>query len=387
MGKENKMTKTEEFFISLLSSHLNNEIPTPIDELKWSDIFKMAELQNLTALVALEIKKLPQDAQPNAKGKSYFNQALGLTIQNAQIKQSAIDDMTKILGDAGIVHTIIKGGAIRQLYPVPEVRTSGDTDVVIDEKDKEAVKELLLKNDFELVSESVNQLVFHHLEQEFQFKTYFDCLNKADQMHFSLDICENQNGTTYFLEPTYHLIYVINHLLKHLKSGGVGLRQLMDVDIIIRKQEIDFDKLFNIFNEMNLLKSAKVVIALSKKLFKTPIDFDYQLDDELFDHLIDIMLTGGVFGYGISNAGTVRLANNGSKFKALWNMIFASKEYMFNTYMYANKHHWLLPIAYIHRWFDAIFKRGKRNIKNLNSIINDDENATKLADIQKELEI
>lgn len=34
MGKENKMTKTEEYFISLLSSHLNNEIPTPIDELK-----------------------------------------------------------------------------------------------------------------------------------------------------------------------------------------------------------------------------------------------------------------------------------------------------------------------------------------------------------------
>lgn len=140
----NVMTKTEEFFISLLSSHLNNEIPTPIDELKWSDVFKMAELQNLTALVALEIKKLPQDSQSNAKGKSYFNQALGLTIQNAQIKQTTIDDMTKILGDAEIVHTIIKGGAIRQLYPVPGVRTSGDTDVVIDEKDKDIIKELLV---------------------------------------------------------------------------------------------------------------------------------------------------------------------------------------------------------------------------------------------------
>lgn len=387
MKKSGNMTRTEEYFISLLSSHLNDEAPIPSGEIKWGDIFRIAEAQNLTAIIALEIKKLPIDAQPNDKGKSYFKQALGQTIQNTQKKQSAIDNMTKILGDAGIVHTIIKGGMLRQLYPVPEVRTSGDTDVVIDKKDKDAIKNLLITNGFKLDSESVNQLVFHYMEQEFQFKTYFDCLNKADQMHFSLDICEMQQGTTYCLEPTYHLIYVINHLLKHLRGGGVGFRQLMDVDIIIRKQSIDFCKVYDVFHEMNLDKSLLVVLALSKKLFNTPVDIDYQIDDNLFDHITEIMLTGGVFGYGISNTGTVRLANNGSKLKAILSMIFATKEYMYNTYMYANNHHWLLPIAYIHRWFDAIFKRGRANIKNLNSIISNNENATKLAEIKKELEM
>lgn len=381
------MNETQRYFIELLSSHLNNTTPPTNRNIKWSDIFKLGELQNLTGIIALEINKLPDEYQPNAKGKSYFKQALGQTVQSADLKYRAIDNMMDILSNAGINHTVIKGGAIRHLFPVPELRTSGDTDVVIDENDKNKIKQLLLDNSFELESESVNQLVIKHLNQEFQFKTYFDCISKDDRAYFSLDLCDNVSGTTYFLKPNYHTLYVINHFLKHLKGGGVGLRQLMDIDVLLRNEEIDIDLLIDNCKVMGIEKSAKAVIALSKRLFDTPIEFDYEIDDNTFEHLTGIMLDGGVFGYGISDIGTVRLAKQGSKIKAIISMLFATKEYMYNTYIYANNHHFLLPLAYIQRFFDAVFKRGKQNRKNLKSILTNDENANLLAQISKELEI
>ncbi len=383
------MNDTQQYFIELLSSHLNNEKPKskPSDDIKWSDIFKLGELHNLTAIIALEINKLDDKDKPNAKGISYFKQALGQTVQAADLKFRAIEDTKAILSSNNINHTIIKGGAIRHLYPVAEVRTSGDTDIVIDENDKELVKTVLLDSGFELTGESVTQLVFNYLNHEFQFKTYFDCISKDDRAYFSIDLCDNISGTTYYLKPLYHTLYVINHFLKHLKSGGVGLRQLMDIDVLLRNEDIDLDKLLWLCTQMGIEKSSKTVIALSKALFKTPIDFIYTIDEEVFEHITKIILDGGVFGYGISDNGTVRVANQGSKTKALINMLFAPKEYMFNTYIYANNHHWLLPIAYIQRFFTAIFKRRKENTKYIKSILGDDTNANMLAQIQKELDI
>lgn len=381
------MTEVQRFFIALLSSHLNNETPQGSSNIVWIELFKLAELHNLSGIVAVEIKKLSNEMQPNNDIKSYFNQVIGLTIQNTELKNQGIRVMTDALSDAKIAHTIIKGGAIRKLYPAPELRTSGDTDIVIEPNNKEAVKNILLNKGFQLKSETVEQVVLNYLGQEFQFKTYFDCLTKTDRMYFSTDLCDTENGFTYYLKPKYHLVYVINHLLKHVKSGGVGLRQLMDVDVLLRNENIDLTGILPIFKEMNIEKSALVIIALAKSLFNTPVNINYSIDDELFNMIINMMLTGGVFGFANANGGTVRLANSGSKFKALKSLLIANKEYMYNTYMYANNHHFLLPIAYIHRLFNAVFKRGKQNTRNIKSILMNDKNAIMLAQIQKELQI
>ena len=381
------MNDIQKYFVSLLSSYLNNEIPEANTICKWSEIFKLAELHNLTGVIALEINKLAPENQPNSTGKSYFNQALGLTVQNTELKNIGVKKMTEVLSAAEINHVIIKGSAIRHLYPVPDVRTSGDTDIVISEDDKQKVKEYLIDAGFELIHESVTQLVFRYLEQEFQFKTYFDCMNTEDRAFFSIDLCETENGFTYYLKPLLHLLYVINHLLKHIKSGGVGLRQLMDIDVLLRNEEIDINQLIWLCSNMGIEKSAKAIIALTKRLFSTPVDLECTIDDELFDQLTDVIITGGVFGFANANEGTVRLANSGSKIKAIMSTLFATKEYMYNTYIYANKHHCLLPIAYIQRFISAIFKRRKQNTENIKSIFKDDEKAIKLSNIQKELEI
>lgn len=377
------MNKTQLFFISLLSSHLNNNVAESLAEVNWSELYSLANKHNLTAIIALELQKLPKEFQPPKKALSYFNQALGLSIQNYEFKQDGIEIMKDVLTKNKIKHTIIKGAALRELYPVPSVRTSGDTDVVVEQDNLYLVMDILKEQGFKLQTKQANQIVLTYNDQEFQFKTYFDSISKDV---YTDEMSETTNGYTCYLKPLYHLEYIINHALKHIVSGGFGFRQLMDVDVLIRSCEIDFDKLLSIFDEQGHTKSASVILAVTKALFNTPFDFDYYVDDELFDKFIDMIMTGGVFGYGNATAGTVRLSKTNSKAKAIASMFTPSKEYLYNSYLYANKHHYLLPIAYCDRLFSAVFKRGKKNIKDIKSIVNDDFALT-LTDIKNELEI
>lgn len=378
------MTETEKYFIYLLSTHLNNEIPAGSKDVNWGELYKLANLHNLTGVIGLEIKKLNDIDKPSAKAISYFNQAVGMTIQNNEFKQDAIDYMIKILADAGIKHTIIKGGAIRSLYPVPSVRTSGDTDVVISQDDLEKVSDLLQSNGFELVTLQSKQVVLNYNNQEFQFKTFFDSL--VDYQYSDYEM-ESSNGYTYYLKPLECLHYIILHLLKHLKGSGFGFRQLMDVDVVLRAYNIDLNKFLSMFNDYGLTKSASVILALTRSLFNTPIDFNYTIDNDLYDKLLSNIISGGVFGFKNADIGTVRLVNSGSKGKAILNMLFPSKEYIYTQYLYANKHHILLPIAYLHRFFMALFKRRKSNSKYLKSIVKNDDMAIKISDIINELDI
>ena len=47
--------------------------------------------------------------------------------------------MSRIFADNGIKIVILKGGFMRQLYPVPELRTMGDFDVLVRKSDLSSI--------------------------------------------------------------------------------------------------------------------------------------------------------------------------------------------------------------------------------------------------------
>lgn len=388
------MDQTQEYFIHLLSSHINNEAPTPINNPNWKELFRLGELHNLTGMLCLAIKALPIENRP-IKAMTYFNQALGQTLQSVEKKQIASDKISKILSENKIKHIYVKGTAIRELYPVSGVRTSGDIDVIVEQDALDDAGKLLLDNGFELDQSNDIQYVLVQDDVEIELKSYLDHITGLDNNRYfnNFDSVIKYNDYQYILEPTYHLYYIIAHMLSHIKGGGAGIRQLMDVHVLIKNSEIDFNRLFDYFNEYNLTKSAMSILSLSNKLFSTPLPFDAHINDDLFEHLTDIVINGGVFGYANGNLGTVRLAhsiNEGKAFapiKAFIGLFIVSKQYLYRNYDYVQKHHILLPIAYFNRLFDAVFKRGKQNSKNIISMFNDNSSAVKLSELINELEI
>ena len=392
------MNDTQKYFIHLLSSHLNNSPPEPFVSADWMGVFKLGELHNVTAMLCLSIKKLSPENRPPAKTMSLFNQALGMTLQSYENKLSGIEILTDTFSQGNIKHIFVKGAAIRQYYPAGEVRTSGDTDVIIEKDNLEKTAELLIDKGFTLSQNSDVQNVMFFRDEEYEIKTYLDGVNSKCVEYFSKPFskCVNTEKSAYNLEPTEHLVYVISHFLRHLTVGGVGIRQLMDIDVLLRSNEIDLNRFISIVKELNIEKSANVLIALSKEYFNTPVEIGFKLDESLKNQLEDVMLNGGVFGFAISDHGTTRLirsinsnekAGFTSSFKALISMIFPPKKYLYNTYKYSDKCHLLLPVAFLNRLFDAVFKRGKSNSKAVKNLFSNDKTALKISDIINELNI
>ena len=394
------MTKEQQYFLNLVRSHLNNEIPEAPKDIDFSELFKVCEIQNMTAIAAIELKKLPADKKLTKEQFSPFNQVLGLTIQNYEYKLKGIELLNNTLCKNKIKHLFLKGAAIRALYPVPEVRTSGDTDVVVDSEILEKTSSLLESVGFEIIRKTDIEADLKYCGEEYEVKNFIEYINDSCREFFAdtfdLNKCTTDNGFTFTLKPIYHLIYITYHMLKHFKSGGAGVRQLADIDILIRNCDIDIDEYFRLCKELNFEKSAKVLVSLSKLYFNTPVNTDYEIGDELKSLLDDVILNGGTFGYGIGNIGTAHLmrAINSSKsssktssVKALLGLFAVNKEFLYHNYEYARNHHILLPVAYLSRLYSAVFKRGKQNVRNIKSMFTDRETATKLSEILNELEI
>ena len=130
--------------------------------------------------------------------------------------------------------------------------------------------------------------------------------------------------------------------------------------------------------------------------FSTPVNFDYEIDGELLNALEYVILNGGTFGYGIGDIGTARLMNTMAQSRthgkfssvlAFLGLFKVNKEFIYHRYKYAREHHILLPVAYLSRLFDAVFKRGKQNVKHIKSMFSDRETASKMSEMLKELEI
>lgn len=392
------MTKEQEFFIELLSSHINGYTPKPQENINWKEIFTLSNKHNVTAIVATQIKLLPENCRPQGNGKSYFNQFLGKTLQSYDEKVEAYNFFIKTLTDNGIKHLIVKGAVLRDIYPVKELRTSGDTDAVITKQDYEKCKELLLSNGFTLSQDIGEELDVYYNEQYFEISNVFEYINDETKYFFEnpfdekLSYCE---GCTYYLYPMYHLVYVLYHILKHIKHGGAGVRMLLDICVLFKSYNIDVNEFLDIMKSLNLEKSSKTILSLCKKLFSLDIPFDYKIDEDIESKLIDTIISGGIFGFSNGNLGVVRLASSMSEkpsklssIKAFLSMFIISKDYLMKFYPYSNKYKILLPIAYFNRIFDAVFKRGKSNIKNIQSIFSkENENAIRLGEILNELEI
>ena len=393
------MDNTQKFFIHLLSAYLNNSPPLPDAQADWMGVFKLGELHNVTAMLTLSIKKLPAESRPPEKIFSLFKQALGMTLQSYENKLSGIEILTEILNKNNVKHLFVKGAAIREYYPYGEVRTSGDTDVIVESQNLKKASDLLINSGFELVQSDDVQTVLDYKDEEYEVKTYLDGVNKDCESFFDNpfnDKTKCVDKSLYYLDNTYHLVYIISHFLRHLTVGGVGIRQLMDVDILLRNADIDLERFYKTVKELGIEKSSKVLISLCKEYFDTPVDIDYEIDEELKESLENVMIKGGVFGFAISDHGTSRLVKTLNKseksgfsasLKAFFSMLFPSKEYLYRTYKYCKKCHILLPVAYFQRLFEAVFKRGKSNSKAVKNLFSNNETALQISDIIKELNI
>ena len=140
--------------------------------------------------------------------------------------------------DNKIQYFSVKGLAIADYYPMPALRTMGDIDLVV--KDKENVKNLLITIGYSFNEEEFNgwfnewHFFKHGVEFELHdYLMYEQSLIPIEEVRY-FNKCWDY-VTDNELDWNYHFVLLIAHLRKHLLRG-VGFRQFLDIAILIKNR-------------------------------------------------------------------------------------------------------------------------------------------------------
>lgn len=387
------MNSTKKYFINLISAFLNHKQSEYSNDVDYNELYELGNIHNVCAIIAKQLMGFKAEERNKIENLPAFRQQLGYTLISYEKKQQLAEMLRKDFNNMNWDFIFVKGTAIRHLYPVPELRTSGDIDLFFR---KESYTEIynyynnkynITNNPKEIIISLNGEHIELHNETDFDnpfFKNIFDKSN------------EHKNSE-HFLDIETHLLYVLTHIAKHFNHLGAGIRMFMDVDVLIRNAEnFNCEDFYSKCRAANIETFAKAVFSLCRLWFNTPVKAEFVFNDDILKKFESVIIDGGSFGFETRTLGeyyidkTLNKDEKNSliaKLKAMILLIFPSSESLKNNYSYAKKHPFLLPLAWFNRVFDGIFKRGKNSANTVKQIFASGSEAEEYKKLMNELEI
>lgn len=258
-----------------------------------------------------------------------------------------------ILANNQIPHVVLKGGALRDHYPEPWMRTSGDIDILVPEELVTQAATILLDSgcttdgakryhDIPLKTPAGNLLELH-----FSIREDIPALDPV--LDTVWNYCEIIPGKQYqYRQSTEFLIFhLLSHMSYHLTHGGCGIRSFVDIYLLTQK---DYDS--RILNE--LCRQAQLESFLENVCQLNDIWFGDGKHTPVTQLLEHFVLSGGTFGTK-STQILMEQAHSGNKRKYFFCRIFMPYGLLKKQYAVLEKWPVLFPIFQIVRWFRILF--------------------------------
>lgn len=390
------MNQNEKYFVTLISSYLNQATPPLPNNVDWQEIYRLACIHNVCAIVADRIMALSEDTGIDSELISKFRQQLGYTLIDTGEKEEAQNFIKELLESSNTDYIFIKGAVLKNYYPVPELRTSSDTDVIIRHTDMEKVRGIIAEKATDISDSNSNVITVLYKNQHIEIHSELD----SDHPYFNdiFSLCE-KDGNEYIISDKLHLIYVLCHMIKHFKMCGAGIKMFMDIDVLLRRLgDFDYKSFIDKCSQLNIDIFASACFSLCKKWFDTPISKEANnfADERIIALFEEEILSSGNFGFNVRDLGNYYI-NKGmksgkkntfiTKIKAMLALFFPKKAYLMRQFEYARKHPFLIPIAWANRIADAVFKRSEHSKSTIKSIFTSGNESEQYINLLRELDI
>ena len=381
------MNSVQKAILSILKAFLNNQKNIEIsDGFNWNEFDKLVRINNISGIVGYLFLQSAVDTIPAEIRKRYRIEFLTTASVSAS-REDSMESLIGVLKANDIDHLLFKGYVVRDLYTVPELRTFGDIDFAIKLKDRQKCDELMRQNGYQLLENWEPVYVYESAIERYEVHTELLDSNlneKADYRQYFKDFWEHalkKDERTYVLEPEYHLIFLLMHIAKHLYGSGAGIRMYLDIAFYIRKyrQTIDWKRFKSEINSLKLSKFVNTVFTAVQEWFgiESPVSLE-KPDDDFTERFLTFTLNGGVFGFEDKSSALTQLRKNTaegsvSRTKTLLNRAFPPVRNMEARYTYLQTKPWLLPAAWVHRFFKNKDSTGEY-LKESKELLSFDEN-------------
>ena len=351
------MNETQLALLELIKSSLFNTALNLPENTDWDAVYKEALDQTVVALAAASVPREKAGLWQEAflKNTAHYMRVL--------FEQTNLINLFK---SAGIPLVIIKGCSAAMYYPDPKLRTMGDIDFLVPEKDFEAARELMDKNGYVFNCDYEDGRDYSYTKGDVVFelhKRYSDSrLNIENILAGGFENLKEYelNGHKFpaFSEDINGLI-LLDHIRHHL-YGGLGIRQIIDWMMFLKSKADDTDcieNLLNLVKSANLLKFCKVLTKMCVTYFGLPDKYPWCLeaDTETAKELLYTVLNSGNFGrkgpyvYRPMSSLTQDLHKRG-----LFSVLQTAG---IQNWQAAKRHKFLRPFAWLYQIFRYI-KRG-----------------------------
>ena len=247
-----------------------------------SSIYHLAKAHNLSSMAGDFMSRHEVMNQVILRDMAYAQ-------SNVEKQEKVMAEISKVLNEACIPFLPLKGIVIRKLYPRPWMRLSGDIDILIHPEDRPRIIEALSK---------IPGMQFKAFCGEDHFTSADDVtIDMSTVLHGPSAI--DNNGTLmadiwdhaspsaetpalYTLSDAMLYTHAINHMARHLKTGGCGINHLMDLWVLNHRIPVDAEKKSTrlaLIKEKHLERIAEELEKISEKWFadaKIPVDTELE---------------------------------------------------------------------------------------------------------------
>ena len=293
-----KLNVEQKCLLELIKASLFGKTPEIPEDANWEKIFEAAKSQCIVPLLA---SCVPSEYKDKWNTIVYQNKAHYMQMiyeQNA---------LVKLLNDNGIPFVILKGTAASAYYPNPTLRTFGDIDVYISKENLESARRILDSNAYQFIKVDKSEYAYRKNGIDIELHIKITGIYYNDVEHIILEGLNNSveykvaNNTCPGLPSYANGISLLGHIMHHLKTYGIGLRQIIDWMMYVHS-ELDNSAWENHFrkiaNEAGLEKLAVTVTYMCRKWLglSDEISWCNTADDEVADKLLIRILSDGNFG-------------------------------------------------------------------------------------------
>lgn len=367
--------------LELIKAAFFDVSPVIPDDTKWERVFDAAKSQCIVPLIS---SRIPIEHKNEWLDVSYQSKAHFLRMIYEQ------NSLVRLFKENNIPFVILKGTAAAIYYPNPSLRTFGDIDLYISEEYLNFAKNLLEKNDYYFVKTDDSEYVYEKngISIELHIKitgTYYNDVEKIIRNGLNSAVNYSINKNPFPGLPSYENgISLLGHIMHHLKTYGIGLRQIIDWMMFVHNV-LDDSTWSNHFRllaqDAGLEKLAITVTYMCKKWLGLPDDISWcnSADEEVADMLLLRILNDGNFGRDRAPYENIRISiKNDGLFTHLQSSGIAN-------WRLAQKHVIFKPFAWLYQLF-RYAGLGITGVFTGKKVFGKDNQSLKLEELWKRLE-
>ena len=286
---------------------------------EWSAMYKEAQKQTLLGVCFAGVQRVcgayPEQAVnlPAALKMRWLGAAANIQKRNEVMNRHCVE-LQEMFDRDGMRLTTFKGQSVAALYDeeLRGLRQAGDIDVYVEcgrEKTLEYLREKDIDNGgWDYVH--AHPKVFNDAEVELHYRLSIShnlFKNREIQEFWGSHVAdffagkaELPCGEIVCPSDYIHLFYLLHHAFRHLISGGIGLRQMMDIYFAVLHRDAGMDaRLMKDVKDMGMTRFASATMWVLRTVFALPeIPSLWNADEAEGQFLLSEIMVGGNFGHG-----------------------------------------------------------------------------------------